>query len=202
MCSQGKHEDRPIVSCGCSAHPHHFEPFTVRRHDSLGCSQYHNLPGQSSPKTSPIATHSGGFARKWSPSTRAATYPTFDSFQYQYREDLQAVVKRQETAQSAKILASFKIDDLSWNEYEGIPDENHLLPHFQACRHWPMVGNMIKVRLNELLLDLLREKVGLKKCMEVDVDIGCRYVRRDAIGVIGLTNAVAFGPTAEDAVIW
>jgi hypothetical protein len=93
--------------------------------------------------------------------------------QYQYREDLQAVIKRQETAQSAKIVASFRIDDLSWNEYENATEEN-CLPHFQTCRHWPMVGNVIKLRLNELLLDLLREKVGLKKCMEVDVDIGCR----------------------------
>jgi hypothetical protein len=87
---------------------------------------------------------------------------------------LQAIIKRQETSQSARIIASFKIDDLSWNEYENVSDENHL-PHFHTCRHWPIVGNVIKHRLNELLLDLLREKVGLKKCMEVDVDIG-RYV--------------------------
>lgn len=101
------------------------------------------------------------------------SYCILRPIQYQYREDLQAVIKRQETSQSAKIIASFRIDDISWNEYENATDEN-CLPHFQTCRHWPMVGNVIKLRLNELLLDLLREKVGLKKCMEVDVDIGCR----------------------------
>lgn len=118
-----------------------------------------------------------------SQSPRRALLPSTAIDQlYQYREDLDTVIKRQETAQSAKIVASFKIDDLSWNGGEfpsstGVVGQNPAVvaaPHYQTCRHWPLVGNVIKLRLNELLLDLLRDKVGLKKSMEVDVDIGCR----------------------------
>lgn len=32
---------------------------------------------------------------------------------------------------------------------------------------------MLQLKLNELLLDLLREKVGIKKSLDVEFDIGC-----------------------------
>ncbi|KAG8813523.1 hypothetical protein FRC17_001537, partial [Serendipita sp. 399] len=91
---------------------------------------------------------------------------------YQYREDLQVVIRRQETAQAAAILANFQIDDLNWNEDEGAV--GNCVSHLHDCRHWPVVANTLKVKLNELLLDLLREKAGLKKMLEVEGDIGCR----------------------------
>ncbi|KAG8756828.1 hypothetical protein FRC14_002631 [Serendipita sp. 396] len=90
---------------------------------------------------------------------------------YQYREDLQLVIRRQETAQAAGILANFQIDDLNWNEDEGAIGNS--VSHLQTCRHWPVVANTLKVKLHEMLLDLLREKAGLKKLLEVEGDIGC-----------------------------
>jgi len=91
---------------------------------------------------------------------------------YQYREELENAVKRQESAQSARILASFKVGELAWNEFDSIPNEDYV-PHYQTCRHWPVVANTLRNKLTELLLDLLREKAGLKKSMEVEMDLGC-----------------------------
>lgn len=87
---------------------------------------------------------------------------------------MQGAVNRQESAQSARILASFKVDEFAWNEYDTAAPNDDYMPHYQTCRHWPVVAKTLRSKLNELLLDLLREKAGLKKSMEVEMDIGCR----------------------------
>ncbi|KAG8831361.1 hypothetical protein FRC18_006670 [Serendipita sp. 400] len=108
----------------------------------------------------------------WTPSSRRALLPASAiDLLYQYREDLQLVIRRQETAQAAGILANFQIDDLNWNEDEGAIGNS--VSHLQTCRHWPVVANTLKIKLHEMLLDLLREKAGLKKLLEVEGDIGC-----------------------------
>ncbi|CCA73769.1 hypothetical protein PIIN_07724 [Serendipita indica DSM 11827] len=98
-------------------------------------------------------------------SRRARLPPSAVDLLYQYRDRLEEVMRRQDTARAASILAGFKIDDLGWVE-SGDDD----VPHWKSCRHWPGTATLLQEKLHELMLNILR---GVRSPRQVELtDLG------------------------------
>lgn len=112
-------------------------------------------------------------------SRRALLPPSAVDLLYQYRDRLEEVMRRQDTARAASILAGFKIDDLGWVE-SGDDD----VPHWKSCRHWPGTATLLQEKLHELMLNILRGVRSPRQVELTDLGYGVRTSCKSCRGLL------------------